>query len=69
MQEVGFTGTDGDTETFKMKYKAFFRETDVTQNFLQITDITREGGEASYQSDFSGYIGIAPWSSEDPHGD
>ena len=28
----------------------------------------RENGEVSFRSDFSGYIGIAPWSSEDPNG-
>ena len=48
-----------------MRYKQFNRETVLKQSFLEISGVTRKNGEKSFESDFSGYMGIGPAGSGD----
>lgn len=52
-------------EEFKVGTDEFSRYLDIKQTFIDITGVDKNNGFKTFESDYSGYIGIAPWTANE----
>jgi hypothetical protein len=64
LQEITFTGEFA-TDNFSLGLAKYNRQVDFTQHFLQIKAFDKSKSHiADFHTDYSGYIGIAPWTAD-----
>jgi len=52
-----------------LKFKDFNRDTELAQTFLAVDQMKKYEMNHEFKTAFSGFVGLAPWSKDDPYGE